>query len=170
MTPSSQRITHVSELLAPLYRMFVESAYARRVGDSTICDFVAGNPHEMPLEGFVAALQRWSVPQDKNWFAYKENEAGPRAVVAASLRANRGMPFEDDDIFLTNGAFAAIVVSLAAVTDPGDDVIFISPPWFFYEALIAASGAQPVRVRMDPASFDLDVDAIAAAITPRTRA
>jgi aspartate aminotransferase len=124
----------------------------------------------MPLEGFTAALSKWVVPQDKNWFAYKENEAGPRAVVAASLRAKSGMAFEDDDIFLTNGAFAAIVVSLSAVTDPGDDVIFISPPWFFYEALIAACGARPVRVRMDSVSFDLDVDAIAAAITPRTRA
>ncbi|HET9496395.1 MAG TPA: aminotransferase class I/II-fold pyridoxal phosphate-dependent enzyme, partial [Chloroflexia bacterium] len=52
----------------------------------------------------------------------------------------------------------------------GDEVIYISPPWFFYEALILTYGARPVRVKIDPATFDLDLDAIAAAITERTRA
>jgi aspartate aminotransferase len=163
-------MTEVSHLLAPLYHFFVESAYAQRAGDPDICDFVAGNPQELPFAAFVTALGRWSVPQDKNWFAYKQNEAGPRAVIAASLRTRLGMPFEDEDIFLTNGAFSALAVGLATVVDPGDEVIFNSPPWFFYEALIASSGARPVRVHVDPATFDLDVGAIAAAITPRTRA
>jgi aspartate aminotransferase len=49
-------------------------------------------------------------------------------------------------------------------------VIFISPPWFFYEPLIIAMGADAVRVRLHPPAFDLDPDAIAAAITPRTAA
>lgn len=44
------------------------------------------------------------------------------------------------------------------------------PPWFFYDTLIEAEGGVPVRVRLSPPDFDLDVDAIAAAITPRTRA
>ena len=49
-------------------------------------------------------------------------------------------------------------------------MIFLSPPWFFYELMIASSGATPVRVRLQPPAFDLAPDAIAAAITPRTRA
>jgi aspartate aminotransferase len=71
---------------------------------------------------------------------------------------------------MTNGAFAALSVALNALTDPGDEVIFISPPWFFYEALIVAVGAVPVRVKVNMQTFDLDVDAITAAITPKTRA
>ena len=43
---------------------------------------------------------------------------------------------------MTNGAFAALAVALGAIVDPGDEVIFISPPWFFYEALILARRAQ----------------------------
>lgn len=49
-------------------------------------------------------------------------------------------------------------------------MIFVSPPWFFYEALILAVGATPVRVTARPPDFDLDADAIAAAITPNTAA
>jgi len=40
----------------------------------------------------------------------------------------------------------------------------------FYEVLILAAGGVPVRVRLTPPTFDLDVDRIVAAITPRTRA
>lgn len=47
-------------------------------------------------------------------------------------------------------------------------MIFLSPPWFFYEALIMDSGREPVRVRVHQDTFDLDLHAIAAAITSRT--
>jgi aspartate aminotransferase len=166
----SQRIAQIMDRLGPVAHFFTASAYARRAGDPSICDFAVGNPHELPLPGFVAALGRHTVPQNKDWFGYKVNEPAACAVVAAALRERRGLPFEADDIFLTNGAFAALAVVLGAIIDPGDEVIFLSPPWFFYEALIAAAGAQPVRVKIDSATFDLDLAAIEAAISPRTRA
>jgi aspartate aminotransferase len=80
------------------------------------------------------------------------------------------VPFEADDVMMTTGAFSALAIALNAVVDPGDEVIFISPPWFFYETLIVAAGGKPVRVKLDPQSFDLDLAAIDRAITPRTRA
>jgi aspartate aminotransferase len=124
----------------------------------------------MPLPGFVAALQRWSQPQNKDWFAYKLSEEGSRATVCETLRAWRGVPFEADDILMTNGGFAALTVTLNAVVNAGDEVIFISPPWFFYESLIHMAGGTPVRVKIDAATFDLDLDAIARALTDKTRA
>jgi aspartate aminotransferase len=60
-------------------------------------------------------------------------------------------------------------VSLRAIVQPGDEVLFISPPWFFYEILILVAGGEPVRVKLEPPAFDIDVDGIAAGITPRTR-
>ena len=61
-------------------------------------------------------------------------------------------------------------MALHTVVDPGDEVVFISPPWFFYKAMILASGVTPIRVRLAPPAFDLDIDAIVAALGPRTRA
>ncbi|MCI0396197.1 MAG: aminotransferase class I/II-fold pyridoxal phosphate-dependent enzyme [Chloroflexi bacterium] len=98
------------------------------------------------------------------------SEPDAQASVAETLRQRYGQPFQPEDIFLTNGAFAALGVGLAAITDPDDEVIFISPPWFFYSALIVANNGRPVRVRVNPDTFDLDLEAIAGAITPRTRA
>jgi aspartate aminotransferase len=168
--PISRRISNLFELLNPLYRFMTDSPYVRRANEPGICDFVVGNPHEMPLPDFVSALQRWSVPQNKDWFAYTDNDPKARTVVAQALRERRGAAFEPEDIFLTNGSFAAQAVALHALTDPGDEVIFLSPPWFFYEALITSAGAIPTRVKLQPPGFDLDVAAIEAAITDRTRA
>jgi aspartate aminotransferase len=166
----SGRIAAVSGAVAPFMRFVTEASWADKMSDPSVSDFMFGNPQEMPLQGFVEALGRAGIPQDKNWFAYKNNEPRSRAIVAASLRERRGVLFEDDDVFMTNGAFAALAVTLCATIDPGDEVIFISPPWFFYEALIVTYGGRPVRVKMDRETFDLDLDAIAGAITGRTRA
>jgi aspartate aminotransferase len=71
---------------------------------------------------------------------------------------------------MTNGAFGALAAALDAIADPGDEVIFNSPPWFFYEALTLDRGAIPIRVHVDPRTWDLDLGAIGRALTPRTRA
>jgi aspartate aminotransferase len=168
--PASRRIEGVAATLGPSLAFLTTSTWARRQGDPDIADFALGNPHEMPLPAFASALARWSAPQNKDWFAYTTSDPAAQALVAQTLRERYSAPFEAADVCMTNGAFAALAASLAALVDPGDEVIFISPPWFFYEALITAAGARPVRVRADPLTFDLDLDAIAAAITEHTRA
>lgn len=155
---------------ASLIDFFYTSDWALKMRDPAICDFVVGNPHDMPLPEIADALQRWAVPQRKDWFAYKMSEPEPRAVVAASLRARYGIAFEEQDIHLTTGAFGAIAVVLRAVVNPGDEVIFVTPPWFFYETMIKAANGVPVRVPARREGWDLDLDAIEAAITARTRA
>ena len=60
-------------------------------------------------------------------------------------------------------------VALKVVGDPGDEVVYSLPPWFLYEGLILEAGMVPVKVPIDRRTFDLDLEAIAAAITPRTR-
>ena len=80
------------------------------------------------------------------------------------------MPFDEEDVFLTTGAFGALAAAFRAVADPGDEIVYVSPPWFFYDPMIRFAGAAAVRVDSRPPGFDLPVDAIRAAITPRTRA
>ena len=173
MTPHrlSDTMARLVENERALMSFFTSSAAARMdPGDPETCDFVAGNPQEMALPEFVEAIQRWAAPKDPHWFAYKFNEPYAQEAAAAGLRARRGVPFEPDDVFLTDGAFTGLMLCLRVAADPGDEVIFCSPPWFFYESLIVAGGAVPVSVRVNLETWDLDVGAIEAAITERTRA
>lgn len=166
----SRQIQTVAEAAGPFMAFFANTPWLERQREPGVCNFIFGNPNEMPLPGFVDALRRYAEPQSIDWFAYKLSEEPARQAVAAALRRRLEMGFRPEDISMTTGAFAALAVALRALAGPGDEVIFLSPPWFFYEALIAAAGATPVRVRLEPPRWSPDPAAIAAAITPRTRA
>ena len=149
---------------------FVNSAIAQRAVDPKAANFLFGNPHELPLAGFTRALQRWVVPQHKDWFAYQTHQRPAQEAVAAGLQSRFGMPFVPEDVLLTTGSFGGLMLLLNTLVEPGDEVIFFSPPWFFYESQCLMVGATPVRLRLAPPAFDLDVRAVANAITPKTRA
>ena len=149
---------------------FFNSPIAGALQRPGVSNFAFGNPNEMPLPGYVAALHRHLDPETPDWFAYKMSEPTSQAAVARSLTARTGLDWDPADVAMTNGGFAAIAVAMRALLQPGDEVVFLSPPWFFYEVLILAAGGVPVRVPLAPPSFDLDLAAIDAAITSRTRA
>jgi aspartate aminotransferase len=136
---------------------------------SEVCDFAFGNPQEIAIPGYAEALVRHATPTDKDYYAYKRSEPDAQAVVAKRLTEWRDLPFEAADIALTPGAFGAMAVAFHALLEAGDEVIFSIPPWFFYEGMILAAGGTPVKVPVLAADHDLDVAAISAAITPRTR-
>ena len=166
---ASSRVERLAAAMAPIQRMVDSPIWGRR-GAPGVADFMVGNPQEMPLPNLVEVLRRNLEPQHKNWFAYQMNEPKARVPVAKSLTRLTGLDWDPEDVFMTNAGFGALTVTLRAITEPGDEVIYLSPPWFFYELLIAGADAIPVRLKLAPPAFDLDPEAIAAAITPRTRA
>jgi aspartate aminotransferase len=168
--PTSQKSAALRRSIEPLVRFYAGGLYQQHARRPGICDFAFGNPHDPPVAGLSEALKQAATPRNKDWFAYKNSEPASRGLVARVLRARDGLPYEDDDICMTNGAFGALAAALDAIADPGDEVIFNSPPWFFYEALTLDRGAVPIRVQVDPRTWDLDLGAIARALTPRTRA
>ena len=91
-----------------------------------------------------------------------------RDAAAGVLGRARDETFE---VVGTEGAQAAIALSLMACAGPGDEVILSDPGYFHVPPAVIATGAVPVTVPIDARSgFRLDPDAVAAAITPRTRA
>jgi aspartate aminotransferase len=168
-SPISRLIQQVAEADTGLGAFLTRSPYARREPDEPGCDFVFGNPHDLPLPEYEEALRRWSHAKSPDWFAYKVSEESAQQTVARSLADRFGIPFEPEDIAMTTGAFAGLPVTLRAVVDPGDEVIYMSPPWFSYAGIIHSVGADPIPVRLE-APFDLNVEAIRSAISPRTRA
>jgi len=155
--------------IAPFLNFFSGPIWARN-GQRGMANFAVGNPQEMPLSGYVDALRAKIEPQSTDWFAYKMSEPRSQAAVARSLTERTGLSWDPADVAMTNGGFGALAVAFQTIVEPGDEVVFLSPPWFFYELLIRAAGGVPVRVSLAPPRFDIDPSAIAAAITPRTRA
>jgi len=96
-----------------------------------------------------------------------------RAAIARH-RLRYGTEYDPDtEILVTAGATEAITATLIALTEAGDEVIVIEPYYDSYAAAVAMAGAQrrvAGLVEAEDGRFGLDVDALRAAVTPRTRA
>ena len=170
-SPISQRAARIGAV-APFQLIgafYSNSTYSRRKDDPSICDFTFGNPHDTPADDYVEAIRDAAVPRHDQWFAYTDDLPVAQEAAATSLSRHLGLAFAPEDILLTTGGFGALALGMKLVADPGDEVIYSLPPWFLYEAMAVEAGLVPVKVRIDLATYDLDLDAIAAAITPRTR-
>jgi aspartate aminotransferase len=152
------------------FMAFFDGPFSRLNGNPDIANFAVGNPQDFPMPAYVDALRQQLEPRRRDWFAYKDSEPKSRIAVARGLSKRTGMKWDPADVAMTNGGFAALAVAMRALIEPGDEVIFLSPPWFFYEFMILAADAVPVRLHLAPPAFEPDLEAIAAAITPRTRA
>lgn len=148
---------------------YIHEFGSRGRGQGPGCDFTFGNPHQMPADRYVDTLRKALTPQNDQWFAYQSNGEAAREAAAESLQRLLDVPFRAKDIYLTTGGFAAIALALKTVADPGDEVIYSLPPWFLYEPLVLEAGLVPVKVKINTTTFDLDLSAIEAAITERTR-
>lgn len=105
---------------------------------------------------------------------YVPNDGIPelRAALAEKLRARNGLAgVTAHDVFLTNGAMHALYVTFAALLGDGDEVIIPDPMWTEVAENIRLAGGRPVRIPLSASdAFAYDPAAIAAAVTPATRA
>jgi aspartate aminotransferase len=170
-TQISARLTTVAaaQPFLALREFYRYSGYEERRHQPGVLDFTLGDPHDPPSAEYVEFQREALIPQHELWFAYNLGDSTAIEAATESLRRHTGVPFEADDLHLTTGGFAAISTALKVVGDPGDEVIYSLPPWFLYEGIVLEAGLVPVKVSIDRTTFDLDLDAIAAAITPRTR-
>lgn len=169
VTAATRRIDRLAQSIAP-FQAFFDGPFAKLNANPDIANFAVGNPQEMPIPEYVEALRSHLEPRRRDWFAYKFSEPKARIAVARGLSARTGMSWDPADVAMTNGGFAALAVSMRALVEPGDEVIFLSPPWFFYEFMILAQDGVPIRLHLAPPAFEPDLDELAAAITRRTRA
>lgn len=164
--------TEVDEILGaqqPFLDALLGSGLLHLAEDPEACDFLAGNPQEIASPEYVEALRRAIEPKDKHWFAYKMMDPAAQRAAAEGLSRELRIQFEPEDIILARGAHGALWQSLKILLERDDEVVYMSPPWFFYEAIILGAGGKPVRVRVRQEDFDLDLEAIREAITARTR-
>ena len=123
-----------------------------------------------PPPDVLEAVRRFgSSPGDHR---YGPVEGLPELVEAIESKLERENGFTvrpSSRVVVTAGGNLAFVNAVLAITDPGDEVILPVPYYFNHEMAIVIAGAVPVGVRCQ-ANYQLDVQAIADAVTPRTRA
>lgn len=95
-----------------------------------------------------------------------------RTAVATHQRTRYGLAVDPEtEVLVTTGATEALAAAVLALVSPGDEVLTLEPYYDSYAAVVALAGATHTTapLRATPDGFRLDVEALAAAVTPRTR-
>ena len=153
-------------------RMFEEGARLKQErGADAVLDFTLGNPEIEPPRAVLEAARRVLDSTAPHLHAYMPNAGHPavRAAVAKRLGADTGLPYTASHVLMTVGAGAALNTVLKAILDPGDEVITVAPFFAEYTFYADNHGGRLVVVPPRP-DLTPDIEGIAAAITPKTRA
>src|SRR5580765_6922414 len=122
-----------------------------------------------PREALVAVQEALADPVTHE---YNDGAGVPPLVdaIEAKLKTENGIDVSRGSrVMVTAGANMAFMHAVFAVTEPGDEIILPVPFYFNHEMAIEMAGCRAIRVPTDD-RYQLRLDAIARAITPRTRA
>ncbi len=154
-------------------KMFEEGERLRQqYGGENVYDFTLGNPEVEPPAAFGEALRQVANHPLPGMHRYMNNAGYPetRAAVAARLSRDAGLTVAAEQVVMTCGAGGALNVVLKTILNPGEEVIILAPYFVEYKFYLDNHGGVPVEVWTDRETFHLDLGAIEAAITRRTRA
>jgi len=151
----------------------VEGSGIRKVFDLSaalqdLVNFSIGQP-DFPVPEPVREAAKRAIDQGWNRYTPTQGIAPLRGKVAEKLAAVNGLDVGPDDVLITSGSSGGIFLALAAVLDPGDEIIIPDPYFVMYTQLAAFFGARAVLVDTYP-DFQLDPERIKAAVGPRTKA
>ena len=145
----------------------------KQFGEDAVCDFSLGNPDVPPPARVREELVRLADAAVKPLgLGYCPNAGIPavREAIAAYLSRQQETALGASDVVMTVGAAGAMVSFFRAVLEPGDEVITPAPYFVEYGSYCGHFGGVLKTVPSLPPTFDPDVDAIARAVTPKTRA
>ena len=170
--PISTRIRGAIQNSSWIRRMFEEGAELKaRLGPDQVYDFTLGNPDLEPPARFQAELVKAAQDLRPGLHAYMPN-AGllqTRHALAGMLSRLHDLEFKAQDVVVTCGASGGLNIILKALLDPGDEVVILAP--YFPEYLFYADNHGGVaQVVETDEHFQPDLDRLAAALSPRTRA
>jgi methionine aminotransferase len=93
-----------------------------------------------------------------------------RQAISAKVEATTGRRYDPDaEVTVTAGATQGLLSTILALVHPGDEVVVLEPCYDSYGPSIELAGGCVVRVALTPGTWRPDFDALAAALTPRTR-
>jgi len=143
---------------------------------SVLCDRVGGinlaqGICDTDLPGVVAEGAVEAIHAGFNIYTRLDGIAPLREAIAEKLQSYNGLTVDPStQVLVTNGATGALYASLLALLNPGDEVLLFEPFYGYHVSTLISLRMQPVPVPLAAPDWSLDLDAVRATISERTRA
>ncbi len=153
---------------AGAWSVHIEARRRHDAGEDIIF-LTVGDPDQEPpaavIDATVAALRA-----HRTGYAPTIGYPAVREAIAARVAQRSGQACRAENIAVVPGTQGGLYCAIQCLAGPGDEIIVPEPIYATYEGVIGASGADMVTVPLRPETgFHPDLDALAAAVTPKTR-
>ena len=127
---------------------------------------------DMATPAFICEAATRSLAAGETFYTYQRGIPELRQAIARYIERVYGRPADPERFFVTSGGMPALMMAVRMVAGAGDEIIIPTPAWPNFDGAITVAGARTVGVPMvlGAQGWTLDLDRLAAAITPRTRA
>jgi len=128
-----------------------------------VCD--TGVP-EVVAEGAIKAIR-----DGHNIYTRADGIARLRNAIAGQVEQLHGVALDPErEVLVTSGTSGAYHAVAMALFNPGDEVLLFEPMYGYHAVTLSSMRVKPIPVPLVPPDWPLDLEAVRAAITPRTRA
>jgi len=170
--PIAQTIKNALASSSMIRRMFEEGLQLKKIhGDENVFDFSLGNPDIDPPQAFHDLFVKLANEDEKGSHCYMPNAGYPHVREALAKKVSREQNVKTDGsrVVMACGAAGGLNTVIKTICNPGDEMIVSRPYFMEYRAYTANHGAKLIEVdALD--DFDLDIDAISAALNEKTAA
>lgn len=168
----SNRVSVALAGIAPSATLAVDAkAKALRAAGENVIGFGAGEPDFPTPEHIVDAAAAACRDTANHRYSPAGGLPALKAALAAKTQRDSGLELDASQFLVTNGGKQAVYNTMAALVDPGDEVLLPAPYWTTYPEAMRVFGGVPVEVFAGIESgFRVSVDQLEAARTDRTKA
>ncbi|KAA3450513.1 aspartate aminotransferase [Mesorhizobium sp. SARCC-RB16n] len=127
---------------------------------------------DLPTPSFITDAASKALAGGETFYTWQRGIPDLRQALARYYARHFAKTFPEEQFIVTGSGMHAIQLALDALAGAGDEVIYLSPAWPNFDAAAAIAGAVPVPVTLDHSGngWSCDVEKVAAAVTPRTKA
>lgn len=168
----SLKMKSFAEKSSWIRKMFEEGAKMKaKYGADNVFDFSIGNPDVPPPAKFDSVMETMIKDHSPGIHGYMPNAGYPwvRDAIAGRISKEQEMTVAGSDLIITCGAAGGLNIVMKAILNPGDEVITLAPYFVDYGFYVDNHGGEMKVVKTD-SEFNLDLEAIEQALTPKTKA
>lgn len=164
----------------PASDVSLRAAQAPESGIVEIFSYARGREGLLPLwvgEGdeqtadFISRAAADALLGGETFYTWQRGVPELREAIAAYYARKFGASLKAENCYVVGSGMQAIQLCVQAVTGPGDEMIYLTPAWPNFPAAMEIAGARavPVELSFTGGKWELDLNKIEAAITPKTR-
>ncbi|OCQ97526.1 aspartate aminotransferase [Oscillatoriales cyanobacterium USR001] len=164
-----QLAARVGEVPPSLTLAIAAKAKAMKAQGIDVCSFSTGEP-DFDTPDHIITAAKLALDSGKTKYGPAAGEPKLRDAIAHKLREENNLPYQAENIIVTNGGKHSLYNLMMALINPGDEVIIPSPYWLSYPEMVKLASGKPVIVKTDAATgYKITPEQLNAAITPHTK-